>query len=240
MTRELASKLLEFNEIRLERAARLFVIRASSNDMAIRMNGTRSAIVSTYMILPHSIDANDISLILDGTSWEKSIPCQSTLLGPVGYADEYIIGIGIGKTRPNREAQIVADKQKKTYATPRDNHTIPTCLIAKLFTSDAEKMMLIGVMDLTLGGNKETTVTVERGRSHSGRFIESDGKRTTKSSIIPNRQFEQTVLDNRGSLKLMKSRCSDKARRTHLGQNQKIRIGILLEDRFYFCKISFR
>lgn len=160
MTRELSAKVLEFLHIGREGTYTLLAIDTSGKDMAIGMDGARTTIVNADVIFSHPVNADDEHLVLDGTSGQQCFPCQTSLLRPVGYANQNVVGIVGCEPRPNRETQVEADYQKETNASPSDDTLLLPRLIATSFATNVEQMVFVVMMQLSLRGNEITAITV--------------------------------------------------------------------------------
>ena len=73
-------------------------------------DGTLAAVVG-IVVVAHAVTADEIGLILHGTSASKNLPGILTALGPVGYNDDGVVQEVVGIAAPNGEPQVVAGEQ---------------------------------------------------------------------------------------------------------------------------------
>ena len=160
MTRELSAKVLEFLHIGREGTDALLAIDTLGKDMTIRMNCSRTTDITADIVLTYPVNTDDEHLVLDGTRRQQCLPSQTSLLWPVGHADQDIIGIAWSISRPNRETQVETNEQEETDAPPCDDALLLPGLITTAFATNVEQMVLVVMMHFSLRRDEVTTIAV--------------------------------------------------------------------------------
>ena len=226
LTRELLTEVPEFLHFGGKGAEGLLAVRTLGNDVTIRMNGSRTSIIGAKHVMTDAIDTDDINLILDGAGWKERIPGQAALLWPIGDTNQDIVGCRICPTRPDREAEVIADKEEEANAPPLDDDTFKAFDVAKILMTDVEEMMLVIMVDVSFWSNEITAITMEQTRRRPRCTIgrKRHSKRTADSRLITCREIEKMLLNAGSRLKGTRLGQRNEAGRTHLRKDEQIRI----------------
>ena len=104
--------MVEFVDVKFGYLGTFFIIGKRHNGLQASIIRHRvTIIVQAHTIITNAVNGCDIALVLCSASSDKCIPLLYAYVGPVGYYENDIIVISRLVARPNRETQVVANKQ---------------------------------------------------------------------------------------------------------------------------------
>ena len=105
-------------------------------------DGTQTTIMR-IVVVAYTVAADEISLILHGTSSCENLPGVLTTLWPVGYGNDGIVGQRVGIAAPDGETQVVAGQQQDAEPAVFHDGMGRAGLIVAVFVTVSKEMVFI-------------------------------------------------------------------------------------------------
>ena len=114
--REHLAEVVEFGDIKIGNFSALFVVSKRHDWLQTRVirHGV-TIVVQAHAVIAHAVHRRNIALVLRGTGCNECIPILDADVWPIGYHEENVIVITALVACPNRETQIVANKQENLH-----------------------------------------------------------------------------------------------------------------------------
>ena len=177
----------------------------------------RSACIVGVMIVAHSIDANQITLVLYGPCPRQQLPGRLARLGPVGYTDDGIILSPVSIAAPAGKAQVVAGQQQQSETAVRhDAMLLPGGIIAVL-VAIAEEVVLVVEVEIPAASVGKIMAIAESAVGQPHRQTAADGTLPLAGRLLHPAQGSIVVSVTGYTLRL-----SGKTRAPHFGQHIKV------------------
>ena len=120
-----------------------FVGLATGERLADGTDDGTLATVMGILVVTYTVAADEISLILHGTSSCENLPGVLTTLWPVGYGNDGIVGQRVGIAAPDGETQVVAGQQQDAETAVFHDGMGRAGLIVTVFVAVSEEVVFI-------------------------------------------------------------------------------------------------
>ena len=130
-------------QIECEGNGLLFVGLATGERLADGTDDGTLATVMGILVVAHTVAADEISLILHGTSSCENLPGVLTTLWPIGYGDDGIVGQSVRIAAPDGETQVVASQQQDAETAVFHDGMGIARLIVTVFMAISEEVVFI-------------------------------------------------------------------------------------------------
>ena len=143
------------------------VILARGDGAAVGIDDDRRAAVLRHRVSADAVDADDVTLVLDGPRTQQRAPGFDAADGPTGHVEGHVVIAAVAA--PDGEAQVVADLQQDAYAAEGDDHATRAACVVTVLAAVGEEVALVVRLHAAVGVDEAEAVVVTTAIFHGQR-----------------------------------------------------------------------